>query len=152
VTIMPRPKEGYFNAAGQPVPAVGEAADRYMDRSRLLYWAFNRGKSGASKLYDNSALDIGTVVHKMAECDLRGDEDADIGYYLNNTLPDPEGRAKAVTSFTAYRQWRAKLHVRPVAQEVSLVSEKHQYGGTLDVVGIVGNELSLLDFKTSSEA
>jgi hypothetical protein len=38
-----------------------------------------------------------------------------------------------------------------VAQEVSLISEEYQYGGTPDTIALVGNGLGLLEFKTSRE-
>src|SRR5262249_33004211 len=125
-TTMPRPKEGYRNAAGQSIPAVGDINGRFMDRSRLLYWAFNRGKEGHKKLYDNGEINIGSTVHTMAELDLKDTAAADIEFYLQATLPDEGERAKAETSFAAFRAWRAEFHVRPFAQEVSLVSEKGQ--------------------------
>lgn len=148
---MPRPKSGYKNAAGLPIPGTGDINGRYMNRERLLYWAFNRGKQGLPKLYDKSVLDIGTCVHTMAELDLRGDPEKEILYYLNATLPVQEDREKAAASFAAFRAWRSAFHVRAHKQEISLVSEKLQYGGTLDTIAVIRNGLGLLEFKTSSE-
>lgn len=147
---MARPKEGYRNAAGQPIPGTGDINGRFMDRSRLLYWAFKRGKEGAAKLYDNSALDIGTAVHTMAELDLKASPQRDIDFYLTATLPNPEEQAKAAAAFGAFRQWRETFHVRAIAQEISLVSEALQFGGTLDTVAAIRNGRGLVDFKTTS--
>jgi hypothetical protein len=148
---MARPKQGYFNAAGLPIPGTGDINGRYMNRERLLYWAFNQGKKGLKKLYDDSALNIGTAVHTMAELDLKGSSRADIEFYLNATLPDIEEREKAQTSFTAFRAWRSQFHVDAYKQEISLVSEKLQFGGTLDTVAFIHGGKGLLEFKTSSE-
>jgi len=147
---MPRPKDGYKNAAGQKIPGVSDITGRFMDRSRIIWWAFNRGKQGHPKLYDDSALDIGTAVHMMAEMDLRDQPDDDIEFYLQATLREPEHRQKAATSFAAWRAWRAQFHVEAHAQEASLVSETLQYGGTLDIVAKVRNSLALIDIKTTS--
>jgi hypothetical protein len=147
---MPRPKEGYKNSAGQPIPGTGDINGRFMDRSRLLYWAFKRGKEGAAKLYDNSALDIGTAVHTMAEFDLKASPQRDIDFYLTATLPNPDEQAKAKTAFGAFRQWRETFHVRAIEQEISLVSEKLQFGGTLDTIANIRNGRGLVDFKTTS--
>jgi hypothetical protein len=147
---MPRPKEGYKNSAGLPIPGTSDITGRFMNRSRLLYWAFNRGKQGHAKLYDDSALDIGTAVHMMAELDLNRRPQSEIEFYLNATLRDDDQRQKAILAFAAFRKWRADFHVTPHVQEVSMVSEKLQYGGTIDTVAIIQNELGLLDFKTSS--
>jgi hypothetical protein len=148
---MARPKQGYFNAAGQPIPATGDINGRFMDRSRLLYWAFNRGKQGCAKLYENDALDIGSCVHTMAELDLKGAEDDRIMFYARTTLTDPEQLEKALISFRAFRQWRAEFHVEAYVQEASLVSERYQFGGTLDTIAIIRGGRGLLEFKTSAE-
>jgi hypothetical protein len=39
--------------------------------------------------------------------------------------------------------------VRALAQEVSLVSEKHQYGGTPDTIALIDGRRGLLEFKSS---
>jgi len=147
---MPRPKDGYKNHAGQSIPGTGDINGRFMDRSRLLFWAFARGKQGHAKLYDNAALDIGTAVHTMAELDMKGQPQRDIDFYLNATLSDAEQKTKASAAFAAFRQWREAFHVRAYMQEISLVSEKLQYGGTLDTVAIIRGGLGLVDFKTTN--
>lgn len=146
---MPRPKDGYRNAAGLPVPGTSDINGRFMDRSRLLYWAFNRGKSGAAKLYDNDAVDIGTCVHAMAELDMKGETEESIRFYLAATLRDPDQREKASNAFDAFRQWRQEFHVSALHQEVSLVSERLQFGGTIDTVARIRNGRGLVDFKTT---
>ena len=147
---MPRPKNGYKNAAGIAIPGTSDITGRFMDRSRLLYWAFNRGKAGHAKLYDGEALDIGTCVHMMAELDLKNAPERDIEFYVESTLRDPAQRAKAVAAFSAFRQWRDEFAVDAHVQEVSLVSEALQYGGTLDTVATIRNGLGLIDFKTTN--
>jgi hypothetical protein len=147
---MPRPKDGYKNAAGISIPGTGDINGRFMDRSRLLYWAFGRGKAGHAKLYDNAALDIGTAVHTMAELDLKASPQRDIDFYLTATLTDPEQQAKAKAAFGAFRTWRETFHVRAYMQEISLVSEALQFGGTLDTIATIRNGLGLVDFKTTN--
>jgi len=146
---MPRPKGGYTNSVGQPIPGTSDITGRFKDSSRLLYWAFNRGKSGAAKLNDDSALDIGTAVHKMAEQDLKGYSDADIIFHLNETVRSPDDQEKAMAAFGAFRKWRASFAVALHKQEISLVSEQLQFGGTLDVVARMRRGRGLVDFKTS---
>jgi PD-(D/E)XK nuclease superfamily len=148
---MARPKEGYRNAAGQPVPGTTDITGRYMDRSRLLYWAFNRGREGHKKLYDGIDLNIGTVVHQMAELDLKGQGADDIAFYAKTTLTDPAQLERAQTAFVAFKKWRAKFHIETYKQEISLVSEKYQFGGTLDTVALIRNGLGLVDFKSSTK-
>jgi hypothetical protein len=80
-----------------------------------------------------------------------GQPDDDIEFYLTTTLARSGAPEKARAAFKAFRQWRAKFHVEPHVQEVSLISEKHQFGGTLDTVAHIRNGLGLLDFKTSKD-
>ncbi len=147
---MARPSTGYRNNAGLVIPGTTDVTKRFMNGTRLLYWAYNRGKQGFPQLYDDTAINIGTAVHMMAELDLKDRSRDDIDYYLEQTLTDRGDRAKAETAFRAFRQWRDEFHVRTHVQEVSLVSEKLQFGGTLDTVAVIRNGLGLIDFKTSA--
>lgn len=148
---MARPSEGYRNSAGQPIPGTTDIIGRFKDYSRLMFWAFSRGKQGAAKLYDNAALDIGTAVHAMAELDLKGETERDVEFYLTATLRDPDEQDKARAAFGAFKKWRAEFAVEPYVQELSLVSERLQFGGTIDNVARIRNGLGMVDFKTSTK-
>jgi hypothetical protein len=148
---MPRPASGYKTGAGLQVPGTSDIIKRFMNRDALLYWAFNRGKAGHAKLYDDSVLDIGTAVHTMAELDMKGESAADIEFYLAATLRDEDHRDKARGAFSAFRQWRAEFAVEAERQEISLVSEKLAFGGTLDTVAHIRKGRGLLDFKSSTK-
>ena len=148
---MPRPSNGYTNAAGKPIPGTHDPISRYMDKSALMHWAYKRGTEGLP-MYDRSAIDIGSTVHGMAELDLRGRADREIEGYANDRLTAPDHLHKCWSAFEAFRDWRSQCHVRAIAQEVSLVSEAHQYGGTPDTIAMFGNGgLGLIDFKTSAK-
>lgn len=147
---MPRPANGYRNAAGQQVPGCSDISGRFKDGARLLYWAFNRGKAGHEKLYSNE-LNIGTTVHMMAELDLGDRAQSDIDFYLETSLRDPEDRIKAVHAFNAFRRWRQQNDVSVLVQEVSMVSEALQFGGTIDNVALFAAARRRgVDFKTST--
>jgi hypothetical protein len=146
---MPRPKDGYRNAAGQIVPGTHDPIKRFMQSGALIQWAYKRGKEGLA-LYDGKAVNIGTAVHMMAEMDLQGRSLEDIDYYAEQTL-NGEQREVAVCCFAGFRAWREQFQVRPIAQEIPMVSERNQYGGTPDTIAVVGNGLGLLDFKTSAK-
>lgn len=147
---MPRPTEGYRNKAGDEIPGVSDITKRFKNPAALINWAYNQGRDGLPR-NGRAELDIGTAVHMMCELDLQGRPDDDIEFYITTTLRDPEQLEKARTAFKAFRQWRAKFHVEPYAQELSLVSEKHQFGGTFDTVAYIRNGLGLLDFKSSKD-
>lgn len=147
---MPRPKEGYRNAAGQPIPGTHDPINRFMDGTALKFWAWKMGKEGKN-LFDRTAMDIGTAVHTMIELDLKGQPDADIQFFVTQTVKDAGDLDKAQSAFAAWRTWSAKNQMRPYAQETPLVSEKHQFGGTPDLIATIGNGLGLVDFKTSAK-
>jgi hypothetical protein len=148
---MPRPKNGYTNAAGQEVPATNQIVSRYGDKSALIIWANQQGLKGIDTRFDKSAINIGSAVHKMAELDLIGAPDREIETTLGTYLSAPNHLALANNCFRAFRAWREQCRVRIVAQETSLVSEPHQYGGTPDLIALVNNTIGILDFKTSTK-
>jgi hypothetical protein len=119
-----------------------------MDQTALKIWAHKQGLAGLP-LYQRAAIDIGSAVHHMAELDLKGRPDREIEAYAHEALTVPDQLRKAFTSFEAFRRWREQCHVRAIAQEVTLVSETHQYGGTPDTIALIDGGLGLLDFKTS---
>jgi hypothetical protein len=49
----------------------------------------------------------------------------------------------------AYFHWEAMNRITFRHTEVSLASEQYVFGGTLDAVGMIGNELILLDWKSN---
>jgi hypothetical protein len=146
---MPRPSNGYQNAAGQPVPGTNDVVGRFADKTALMMWAYNQGKAGRPR-FERSALDIGSAVHKMAELDLLGAQDREIEKTLHDYLSAPNHLEMAHASFRAFRDWRKQCDVRPIEHEVSLVSESLQYGGTPDLVALIKNRVGIIDFKTST--
>src|ERR1700693_1660860 len=90
---MPRPKQGYFNAAGQPIPGTHDPIQRFMDQTALKFWAYKRGQQGLP-LFDRAAIDIGSTVHGIAELDLRGRPDREIEAYANDRLVAPDHPAR----------------------------------------------------------
>jgi hypothetical protein len=147
---MPRPADGYRNRAGQQIPGVHDITNAYMPKPALVGWAYNRGKQGLP-LYEKGTLDIGTTVHAMAELDLKGQPSREIEACARSALSNLADVAKAWSAYEAFTRWREVHAVRSIAHEVTIVSEKHQLGGTPDCVAFVGGEIGLLDFKTCSK-
>lgn len=148
---MPRPANGYVNAAGEKIPGVHDITGRYADKGGLINWAYSQGKKGVP-LYEKGTLDIGTVIHHMAELDLRGASKRGIEAEPFQMLSAPGDIDKAVQAFRAFQAWRGVHDVRGVAFEEALVSEEFQYGGTFDCIAWVDGVRSLIDFKTCKTA
>jgi hypothetical protein len=145
---MPRPRNGYQNAAGEPIPGTHDPIRRYADKTALMVWAHQRGEQGLP-LWGKDAIDIGRTVHAMADLDLQDAPDAEIHKVAADAGLPREDFDKAMRSFAAFRQWRIACHVIPIATEESLVNEEFQYGGTPDLVAIVEGKVALVEFKTS---
>jgi hypothetical protein len=67
-------------------------------------------------------------------------------------LQAPAAIDKAFQAFRQFLAWRKEHDVRAIASEQSLVSDAHQYGGTLDIIAWVDGARCLLDFKTCKTA
>jgi hypothetical protein len=117
-----------------------------------MFWAFDQGKSGKDRLYEETekAADIGTCAHGMVELDIKEVSPDEIVDYALKILPDKGMRDKAWSAFYAYKSWAKNFDVKIIEQEIHLVSEQYQYGGTPDAIGLIGNQIVLLDWKTSS--
>lgn len=149
---MPRPKAGYRLKDGTEVPGVTTIIKRYMNQEALKIWAFNQGKLGKPSLYAvmEGEANVGTTVHDMADLALAGKLEDEIIEFARKAHPDPIDFGRAQSGFRAYQQWAQAFRVRVIDRELSIVSEKHKVGMTLDRVVLVDNQLALLDFKTAS--
>jgi hypothetical protein len=145
---MPRPKNGYTNAAGLPIPGTHDPISRFMDRSALMVWAHKRGTQGLP-LWARDAIDIGSTVHAMADLDLQSRPDREIEKVIQEAGLCRDDYDKAMRAFMQFRKWRVGCHVQPIALERSLVSEIHQFGGTPDCIALIDGKVALVEFKTS---
>lgn len=98
------------------------------------------------------AVDIGTLVHKRVEAEIRRElgQDVDIP-----EIPEVEvvgGRQKphpAWAAYQAYLAWRREHDVRPVAVEKRVYSRRLGFAGTADFEGYVDGQYCFGDWKTS---
>lgn len=149
---MGRPYQGYRNKAGDPVPGTTTICGLAKDSGGLIQWAYkqgreherlaSQGKPAPRHLYDvvDEAANIGTLAHECCEADI-----------LGKPMPEiPEDkREQVMQAFGQYLSWKNQTRLKIVASEVPLVSEVHQFGGTLDFVCEIDGQLCLGDFKTS---
>ncbi len=112
------------------------------NKQALMYWAWQEGIEGRNfRDTAQKAADIGTVAHAMIEADLK-EKDFDTGKYETDMID------KAGTAYAAWLEWKALVSFKLLESEISLISEKHQYGGTIDIVA-VKNVTAIVDLKTS---
>lgn len=154
---MGRPKQGYYNAAGDKVPGTTTIIGRFKESGGLIQWAYKsgreherlvaQGKAAPSHLYDvvQAAGDSGTLAHDMIEAAILG-RDAPPA----PTGTPPEVLQKAQNAFAQFLEWREQTRIEIVATERPYVSERLQFGGTVDAIGRdLKGRIVLLDWKTS---
>jgi hypothetical protein len=144
------PTAPYHCADGERVPGTTTVIGRFKDSGALMHWAFQQGKAGAERLYDaaEKAADIGTLAHAMVECSINGEDPEKA--FEGAIIADEADKDKARNAFKEYLEWAAQTDVKIIAQEMHLVSEEYRFGGTPDAIGMIGNSLCLLDWKTSN--
>lgn len=136
----------YKDAAGKRLPSVTTILSRFKDSGALLYWANTQGLEG--KTLDQAripAATAGTMAHSLVEAHLNKQP-------LPELSGDADVIAKARRAFDAFLTWSEMSRLEIRHTEVSLVSDRHKFGGTLDAIGIIngGNGLALIDWKTSN--
>lgn len=150
---MGRPYAGYYSASGDKLPGTTTICGIAKESGGLVQWAYKtgreherlvaQGKEAPRTLYEvvEKAADIGTLAHECCEADIKGEP--------LPTLPDDKKEA-VMTAYGQYEAWKRQTRLKIVASEVSMVSELHRFGGTLDFVCEIDGELCLGDFKTSN--
>lgn len=137
-------RPGYYNAAGKRVPSVTTVAKLIQESEPLISWANRIGLEGQDyRQVRDAAATAGHICHSMVECHILG----------RQFMPDPatleEDRRLADQGFSAFLSWKEGSRVSLIHSEVKILSERYQYGGRLDCIAHIGDELCILDWKTS---
>lgn len=147
---MAHPKSGYRNAAGERIPGTTTIIGRFKDSGGLLWWAFQQGEAcergEVTGLYDkrDEAADSGTLAHEMVEMHIKGSE-----FKAPENAPE-KVLTQAENAYLMYLEWADQSKLEIIEQEMNLVSEEYQFGGTPDAIGMIKGELCLVDWKTSN--
>lgn len=139
------PTQPYKLKDGTRVPGVTTIISNLgWNKQALMYWANQEGLAGRNhRDTSQRAADAGTIGHYLIECDIKG-ELADTSQYPQELVDLAE------TSYINFLTWKDSVQFRPVNSEVSLVSEKYGYGGTIDCIAIINDQLALFDWKTGN--
>lgn len=146
VTKKSRGHTVYHKKNGERVVGVTTVIS-VMDKSRALVpWANRLGLQGidCTKYTDEMAI-IGTLSHYMIECWLTGQK-CELGDYTPNQV---EAAKKCFFKFNEWIKAKGLKLTDFVVSEGQLVSEKHGFGGTVDIMGMVNGVPTLIDIKTS---
>jgi len=132
----------YVLVNGKKVPGVTTVLG-ILAKPALIHWAWKLGVDGVDyRKHRDAAADVGTLAHELIAADLGGRKPDLTGY-------SPETIDRAENAVISYLEWKKDKKIQPVLVEEPLVSERHQYGGTLDCLAIIDGTLTLLDIKTS---
>ena len=135
----------YINEEGIRVPSVTTIISQTLgwNKNALLAWTKRMmlGGQDADKVL-NEAGDIGTLCHLLIEGHQQG-FDVDTKDYSYNQ------EKAAMIAFAGYLQWYKKVEFKALKNELLLVNEEMQVGGTIDCIGRMGKDLVVVDWKTS---
>ncbi len=133
----------YYTSDGELVVGVTTVCG-LLAKPQLIKWANNLGLQGIdSSKYTDEAATIGTLIHYLVECHIKG-EIADVSNYSK------EDQELADVGFNKFLEWEKQHNVEYLASELQLVSDKKRYGGTIDCIAKVDGVLTLIDFKSGS--
>jgi len=131
----------YKNKEGVKVPGVTTALG-ILNKPALIHWAWDLGMQGIDyKAFRDDKADIGTLTHLLALC-YEKKEKPDTDYFTQAQIDLAE------TCFLKYLEWRDRHKVENIFLEKQSVSEKYQYGGTLDNYCLLDGVPTLIDYKT----
>lgn len=138
-----RPRGGYKNKTGKRVPGVTTITGRFKDSGGLIHWAWQTGLDGLDiNEVRDAAADAGTCGHEMIHSHVTG------GTFDYSEWEERVWK-QAEHCYLAYLEWATQSTLKVQVSEQPLVSEKYQFGGTLDAI-YASNTLRLLDYKTSN--
>ena len=134
----------YKDANGKRVPSVTTILSRFKESGGLLYWANSEGLDGKTlEEARTPAMTSGTMAHDLVEAHINGWEPP-----ILRGKKEVIDHAKA--AFEMYLKWADQTKIKIEHTEISLVSDKHRFGGMSDAIGLVGNNMVLVDWKTSN--
>lgn len=98
----------------------------------------------ADKRKTEKAATIGTTVHEWVERHIKLILDGHA-----KQLPAPRNKT-VLNGVSAFLQWEAANKVEYIFSERQVLSIKHWFAGTLDILAVVNGKLSVVDIKTTS--
>ena len=131
----------YKNKEGVRLPSVTTITG-ILSKRALLVWANNIGLQGIiMKDYVDNLADIGTLAHHMVSSRIKKAEPVFDKY-------SSEQIELAKQCYLKYVVWESRNNVEYIDSELSLISEKHGFGGTLDIPMVLNGKKTLVDLKT----
>jgi len=116
-----------------------------LDKPALKYWANKIGLQGIDiKKFVDDKADIGTLGHEISIASLYPGAVVNTSDYTKNQIGLAENCA------VSFFEWKKDKDIEVILTETPLVSERHRYGGTMDIYAKVNGKHELIDLKTGS--
>jgi len=134
----------YRTSDGLVVPGATTVINELgWNKASLIAWARREALAGndPDKTRDEAAS-VGTCAHYLCECDAKGIV-PDLSDYSKNQIDIAEN------CYIGYLDWKKKQGIVKIDSELSLVSERHRFGGTIDMLCSGNDRVILGDIKTS---
>lgn len=137
-------KPRYETTSGEWVPGVTTVIG-LRAKDALVGWAFKVGKEHPElpsiHQYTDELAEIGSCAHAIIG-GLLGGVAPDLGDYTANVIE------AAQVPVLKYQEWAMGKTIELLASERAYVSDKHRFGGTLDVLARINGVVTVLDLKT----
>lgn len=136
----------------QAVPSVTWIAHHYPKGLGYMKWLADHGWDESQALMQ-AAGDKGSKVHEAISAILEGKEVRIDSKFINRSRGvEEELSLEEVDCIKSFVDWRASLEsFEPIAWDLTVFSDKHEYAGTVDLIAKVDGVLTLIDFKTSQD-
>ena len=136
------PHQSYHNAAGDRLPSVTTITG--FAKPDLGWWHNKQGLAGIDTSISVPRLaDIGTITHGRIEATLTGRT-------LDESNLDPDVAHQSKNGYYRFMEWWEDSGFTTIGNELRLVSERLQVGGTLDIVARRRLRHVLLDVKATN--
>ena len=133
------------------VPSVTWIAGHYPKGIGFYKWLAEKGWD-ESQAIKSAAGDKGSKVHEAISAILRGEEVRIDSKFVNRSSEQLEEltleECDAIKSFV---DWRDANKPVSIAWDVTVFSDKYGYAGTIDYICKIGEQVYIVDFKTSAE-
>ena len=130
------------------VPSVTWIAGFYPKGIQYYKWLGEHGWDESQALM-REAGDKGSKIHEAISAVLRGEEVRIDSKFINNTTEQLEEltmeECDAILSFV---NWKKENNPESIAWDVTVYSDKFNYGGSIDYICKIDGKMWIIDFKT----
>jgi len=116
------------------------------NKQQLMYWAWKQGCEGKNfRETRDDAATAGTLCHLLIEADIKNLPMPDMSKYPQAIVD------KAEAGMVNYLEWKLGIRLELKNMEVPLISHKHRYGTTVDVVASANGKTCIVEVKSSND-